>query len=91
MKWFWNFYVVVTTLLFVGTAVLYNRRRTEGFVSVTPPPDMDLGKTLQRVQGLLDRFATPDMIAHIGSVAGKDPGELARMYASSQQKKQGSE
>jgi hypothetical protein len=88
MRGGWIIYIVATLVL-VGIAVLYRSR--EGFESATPPPNMDLGKTLQRVQGLLDRFATPDMIAHIGSVAGKDPGELARMYASSQQKKEGSE
>jgi hypothetical protein len=78
----WLIYIVATLLL-IGIAVLY--RRSEGFEGAPPPP-MDLGKTLQQVQGLLDRFATPDMIAHATSVAGKDPGELARMYAASQKR-----
>ncbi len=75
----WILYIVATLVL-VGIAVLYRHERFEDVPS--SPPTMDLGKTLQRVQGLLDRFATPDMIAHIGSVAVKDPGVLARMFAS---------
>ncbi len=48
-----------------------------------PPPD--LNKMLGRVQGLLDKIATPEVLAHMTTVMNKDPGELARLYAEKQQ------
>ena len=44
----------------------------------------DLNKMLGRVQGLLDKIATPEVLAHMTTVMNKDPGELARMYAEKQ-------
>jgi hypothetical protein len=59
--------------------VLQRRSRmTEAFEATEQP---DLTKMLSRVQGLLDKVATPEVLAHMTTVMNKDPGELARLYS----------
>ena len=82
--WVWTWIVFVATLVLFGVLVLKRRSVTkEAFETAQQPPD--LSKMLGRVQGLLDKIATPEVLAHMTSVMNKDPGELARMYASANQ------
>jgi hypothetical protein len=79
------------TLLFVATLVLFGvlvwKRRPFVKEAFADPPPPDLNKMLGSVQGMLDKIATPEVMAHMTTVMNKDPGELARLYAD-QQKKQ---
>jgi len=76
--WFWIWIVFVATLLLFGVLVLHRQPLIEEAFQEAPP---DLSKMLGRVQGMLDRIATPEVLAHMTNVMNKDPGELARMYA----------
>jgi hypothetical protein len=79
--WIWpGGLYIVATLILVGIAVWH---RSEGFADA-PAAVPDLGKTVVHIQEMLSRFATPEMLSHITSIAGKDPGELARMHIASQ-------
>ena len=84
--WFWTWIVFVATLLLFGVLVLKRRSVTKEAFEQPPP---DLSKMLGRVQGLLDKIATPEVLAHMTSVMNKDPGELARMYAEQQKSVRG--
>jgi hypothetical protein len=103
MRWFLGIYIVAALVLvtiavfhrregfaqaFKGTGFTQTDRsiRLEGFISPEAPP-MDLQKTLTQVQGLLTRFATPEVMTHMASVINKDPGELARMHIESLKKR----
>jgi hypothetical protein len=83
--WIWpGGLYIVATLILIGIAVWH---RSEGFadaVAATPAAVPDLGKTVVHIQEMLSRFASPEMLSHITSIAGKDPGELARMHIASQ-------
>lgn len=46
------------------------------------PPDIP--QMLKQVQGILGKISSPELIAHITTVADKDPGELARLLATQQ-------
>ena len=91
--WAWTWVVFVTTLVLFGVLVWLHPLHLGGMWKCRPfmkeafeaPPD--LNKMLGRVQGLLDKIATPEVMAHMTTVMNKDPGELARLYAD-QQKKQ---
>jgi hypothetical protein len=45
----------------------------------------DPAKMMARVQGLLDKVSSPELLAHITTVMNKDPGELARLYVANTQ------
>ena len=80
--WVWNWILFLVTLVLLGALVLQRRSRmTEAFEATEQP---DLNKMLSRVQGLLDKVATPEVLAHMTTVMNKDPGELARLYAEKQ-------
>lgn len=85
--WVWTWIVFVATLILFGVLVWKRRTLTKEAFEPTQQPPPDLNKMLGRVQGLLDKIATPEVIAHMTTVMNKDPGELARLYAD-QQKKQ---
>ena len=95
--WVWTWIVFIATLILFGVLVWLHphhrggrwKRRTltkETFEATQQPPP-DLNKMLTHVQGMLDKIATPEVMAHMTTVMNKDPGELARLYAD-QQKKQ---
>lgn len=44
----------------------------------------DIPQMLKQVQSILGKISSPELIAHITSVADKDPGELARLLATQQ-------
>lgn len=72
--------IFVTILLLFGVSVLYRGSiLREAFETQQQPPD--LSQMLNKVQGLLDKVATPEVLAQMTSVMDKDPGELARLYA----------
>jgi hypothetical protein len=84
----WTWIVFVATLLLFGVLVLHRRPLIkEAFqAQKQQQQEPDLSKMLGRVQGMLDRIATPEVLAHMTTVMNKDPGELARMYAAGQKK-----
>ncbi len=83
MRWLLGIYIVAALVLV--TIAVFHRR--EGFADTPVAPSMDLSKTLTQVQGLLTRFATPEVMTHMASVMNKDPGELARMHIESMKKR----
>lgn len=44
----------------------------------------DPAQMMTRVQGLLDKISSPELLAHITTVMNKDPGELARLFVDQQ-------
>lgn len=85
--WVWTWIVFVATLILFGVLVWKRRTLTKETFEATQQPPPDLNKMLTHVQGMLDKIATPEVMAHMTTVMNKDPGELARLYAD-QQKKQ---
>jgi hypothetical protein len=85
--WVWTWIVFVATLILFGVLVWKRRTLTKETFEATQQPPPDLNKMLTHVQSMLDKIATPEVMAHMTTVMNKDPGELARLYAD-QQKKQ---
>jgi hypothetical protein len=56
----------------------------EPFEDVTQQEMPDPAKMMARVQGLLEKVSSPELLAHITTVMNKDPGELARLYTEQQ-------
>ena len=40
----------------------------------------DASPIIQKMQGLLNKYDSPENLGHVLNVKDKDPGELARMY-----------
>jgi hypothetical protein len=85
--WVWTWIVFVATLVLFGVLVWHRRPLIEEAFADQEGPPPDLNKMLGRVQGLLDKIATPEVLAHMTTVMNKDPGELARMYSDQQKQK----
>ena len=71
--------IIVTMLIVLVLTAFYRRSILREAFETQQPPDLSL--MLTKVQGLLDKVATPEVLAHMTSVMDKDPGELARLYA----------
>lgn len=82
--WVWTWIVFAATLVLFGALVLHRRPLVEEAFAASAEQPPDLTKMLGRIQGLLDKVATPEVLAHMTTVMNKDPGELARLYADQQ-------